>query len=192
MVPNRIMRGGAVRGAPVLLAAALALALALGSCGGGSSPSEEDEKSADAAILNEVLGRQMSAVVADDAALRGLRGPDLAAARRFRAQEQEHIDAVVKELRGLGAESEPRPETIEPEAMKTPADHLRFLYEVENGTIDRELTAISELAEPWPRGLLTTTVANQAQHLVLLRRALGVKPLETIPEPFEDGTTPAP
>ena len=34
--------------------------------------------------------------------------------------------------------------------------------------------------------------ANQAQHLVLLRRALGAKPLETIPSAFETGETPAP
>jgi hypothetical protein len=36
------------------------------------------------------------------------------------------------------------------------------------------------------------TAANQAQHLVLLRRELGAKPLQAVPEPFEDGETPAP
>jgi hypothetical protein len=193
MVPNRIMRGGVVRGAPLALFAALALALALGSCGGGgSSSSAQSEKADDAAILNEVLGRQMAAVDAYDAALPGLRGPALAAGRRFRAQEQEHIDAVVKALRGLAGKAEPHPEEIEPGELKTRADRLDFLYGVENRTIDIELEAISNLTQSWPRELLTSTIANQAQHLVLLRWALGAKPLETVPAAFEDGTTPAP
>ena len=40
--------------------------------------------------------------------------------------------------------------------------------------------------------LLASTMANQAQHLVWLRRALGAKPLETFPEAFEDGSVAAP
>jgi hypothetical protein len=192
MAPNRIMRGGAVRGALLGLVAASALGLVLGSCGGGDSSSAEDEKAADTAILNQVLGRQMAAVDAYDAGLGSLRGPALAAARRFRAQEQEHIDSIVKALRGLGGEAAPQPEEIDAGELKTQADALRFLYGVENGTIDSELSAISELNEPWPRALLGSTVANQAQHLVLLRRLLGVRPLAAVPEAFEDGTTPAP
>jgi hypothetical protein len=193
MAPNRIMRGGAVRSALPAFLAGLALALALTSCGGDDSgTSAEDEKAADIEILNEVLGRQLSAVEAYDNTLPGLRGPALAAGRKFRAQEQEHIDSVVKALRGLGGSAEPATEEIEADELKTEADRLRFLYEVEGGTIDTELDAISELSESWPRTLLGTTVANQAQHLVLLRRALGATPLETVPEPFEDGTTAAP
>ena len=40
--------------------------------------------------------------------------------------------------------------------------------------------------------MLATTVANQAQHLVLLRRGLGADSLETVPGAFENGMTPAP
>lgn len=191
MVPNRIMRGGAARRALLSLTAGLALALALGACGddGGSA---EEEKAADAEILNEVLGRQMAMVDAYDAALPGLRGPALTAAREFRAQEQEHVDSVVKSLRGLEAPAEPEPEEIEASDLETQEDHLRFLYEIESETIDSELSAISNFAETWPRTLLAATVANRAQHLVLLRRALGTPPLQTVPEPFEDGMTPAP
>jgi Ferritin-like domain len=194
MVPNRIMRGGAVPGALLGLVAALALALALGGCGsGGSSSTAEEEKAADGAILNEVLGRQMAAVDAFGASgLPDLHGPALATARRFGAQEQEHIDSVVKALRGLGAKAEPQVEKIETGDFKTQADYLHFFYEVESGTIDEELSAISNLTQPWPRSLLGATVANQAEHLVLLREALGVTPPEAVPEAFEEGTTPAP
>jgi hypothetical protein len=186
------MRGGAVRGALPAVLAGLALALALASCGDDSGSSAEDERAADVEILNEVLGRQLSAVAAYERTLPALRGPALAAARKFRAQEQEHVDSVVKALRGLNAEAEPETEEIEAEEAKTEADRLRFLYEMESETIDTELDAISRLADGWPRTLLGTTVANQAQHLVLLRRALGATPLGAVPDAFEGGTTPAP
>jgi hypothetical protein len=192
MAPNRIMRAGAVRRALLAAAVGLLLALPLASCGGGDDATAEDQRATDVELLNEVLSRQLSAVDAYDAVLPGLRGPALAAARLFRAQEQEHVDSVVKALRGLGGAAEPDPEEIEPGELKTEADRLRFLYRVESGTIADELDAISGFADTWPRTLLGTTVASQAQHLVLLRRALGAKPLETVPEAFEDGTTPAP
>ena len=44
---------------------------------------------------------------------------------------------------------------------------------------------------PGRASLLGSIAANQAQHLVLLRRALGADAAESIPEAFEDGTTPA-
>jgi rubrerythrin len=186
------MRGGAVRSALPALLAGLALALTLTSCGDDGGGSAKDERAADVEILNEVLGRQLSAVAAYERIMPALRGPALAAARKFRAQEQEHVDSVVKALRGLNAQAEPTTEEIEPDEVKTEADRLRFLYEMESETIDTELEAISELSESWPRTLLGTTVANQAQHLVLLRRALGATPLGAVPDAFEGGTTPAP
>ena len=64
--------------------------------------------------------------------------------------------------------------------------------EVESATIDEELSAISKLEAAWPRSLLASTVADQAQHLTLLRQALGVGPLDSVPAPFENGTASPP
>ena len=139
-----------------------------------------------------MLGRQLAAVHAYEAVRGRLSGPDLAVALRFHAQEQEHVDALVKTLRGLGAKAEPEPEEIEPEELKSRKDVLVFLYEVENATVDVELSAISDLTSPWPPALLASIVANQAQHLALLRQKLGADPLGAIPSAFEDGTTAAP
>jgi Ferritin-like domain len=193
MLSNRIMRGRAVRRAPAALAL-LAATLGLLGCsgGGGETTTAVPDKEADAAILNHVLSRQLAAVGAYEAVRGRLSGPDLAAALRFHAQEQEHVDALIKTLRGLGAGVEPEPQEIEPSEMKTRKDVLLFLYEVESATIDTELSAISDLTSPWPPALLGSIVANQAQHLSFLRRALGAKPLEAIPSAFEDGTTAAP
>jgi Ferritin-like domain len=197
MAPNRIMRGGAT------LAALILISLLTG-CGGGgdgstSAASVTDARSmpsatesADAVLLNKVLGRQQAAIVAYGQVIPKL-SPRLAhTAAYFRAQEQEHVDAVLKALRGLKGAAEPRPETIEPGTLKTNGERLEFLYEIESGTIDLELSAIGDLEASWPRSLLASTVADQAQHLTLLRQDLGAGPPASVPVPFENGTAPPP
>jgi hypothetical protein len=169
----------------------IVLALALGGCGEGGSSDATDQEG-DAKVLNEILARQSAAVDAYDRVLPNLSGDDLAVAQQFRAQEQEHLDSTTKTLRGIGGESDPPAETIEATDLKTRADTLEFLYEMESATIDAELNAVSRLSVEWPRPLLASMAANQAQRLVLLRRALGSKPLETVPDAFETGETPPP
>jgi|GEM_PF-566129 len=186
---NRITRGGA------LLAGLLTLAILAGCGGGGTSTvtaaapiSSPPERSADAAVLDKVLGRQEAAVEAF-AAVGPALPPRLARmAAYFRAQEQEHVDSVLKALRGLESPAEPRQESIEVGRLKGDRARLVFLYEVESATIDAELSAISELEASWPRSLLASTVADQAQHLTLLRQALGAGALASVPVPFENGT----
>jgi hypothetical protein len=190
------MRGAIVRRGLLALAAAAACAALLGGCGGGGDTGPTTtavlEKEADAEVLNEILSRQTAAVDAYGAALPALKNRAENLAQLFGAQEQEHIDGILKALRGLGEAAEPLPEPIEADDLKSEADHLRFFYEIESATIEAEMTAIAKLTAASPRVMLAATVANQAQHLVLLRRALGVRPLATVPAPFENGTTPAP
>jgi len=183
-----------MRRALLLATASAATALALAACGGGGGGTTTaiPDKAADAETLDNVLSREMAAIGAYDAVLPKLRGPVLASAREFRASEQEHVDAVVKALRGLGEKAEPEEEEIESEGLETQADALEFLYEVESVSIAGALRAISHLTAPWPRSLLGSVAADQAQHLVLLRRALGADAAESIPGAFEDGTAPAP
>jgi hypothetical protein len=170
-----------------------ALALVAAGCGGdGTTTTAVPDKAADAETLNNVLARQLAAVRAYDRTLPLLRGPARARAREFRAAEQEHTNAIVKALRGLGEPAEPEEEEIESEGLKTQAEALAFLYEVESVSVAYALRAISHLTAAWPRALLGSIAANQAQHLVLLRRALGADAAESIPGAFEDGTSPAP
>jgi rubrerythrin len=172
----------------------IVLALGLAACGsdGGETTTAVPDKAGDAEILNNVLARELAAVRAYERTLPLLRGRHLAAAREFRAHEQEHVDAVVKALRGLGEPADPAEEEIESEGLRTQADALEFLYEVESVSVAGNLRAISHLTAPWPRSLLGSIAANQAQHLVLLRRALAADDAESIPGAFEDGTAPAP
>jgi hypothetical protein len=150
------------------------------------------EQAVDGEILNTVLGRQEAAIAAYAHVIPKL-SPRLARmAAYFRAQEQEHVDAVLKAMRGLKSSAEPSGEEIEVGELKTDRERLVFLYEVESATIDEELGAISSLEASSPRSLLASTVADQAQHLTLLRQALGAGPLASVPEPFENGTAAPP
>jgi hypothetical protein len=198
MAGNRIMRGGGV------LAALFLISLLAGCGSGGSSapsstaastdatPMPAAEPSADADLLNRVLGRQEAAIAANGEVIPKL-GPRLAhLGAYFRAQEQEHVDAVLKAMRGLKGPVEPSEEEIEVGDLKGDRERLEFLYAVESATIDEELSAISELEASGARSLLTTIVANQAQHLTLLRQALGAGPAASVPVPFENGTAAPP
>jgi len=179
-----------MRRALILGAILTALAGGLVACGGGSDPAVDKE--ADVRVLNEILGRQLAAIDAYGEALPALRGADLATARAFRAQEQEHANETTKILRGLDGESDPPAEVIEADGLATRRDALGFLYELESATIDAELNAVAELTIAWPRPAIAAMAANQAQRLVLIRRALGAGPLEAVPEAFETGETPPP
>lgn len=196
------MRGGAVHARPWILALVVLLALGLASCGGGgegktttvtaTTAGSEVDQEGDAEILNEVLARQSGAVAAYERTLPKLQGQHRATALLFLAQEQEHIDGLLKAFRALKEPAEAEPEKIAAKELKTEADHLLFLYELENATIQLEQAAIGNLTSPTARTTLLATVANQAQHLVLLRRFLGADLAESVPFAFETGTAAAP
>lgn len=190
-----ITRGGAVRrGLSTLLAGAL-LAAALSSCGAEGRPGPTTavpDRELDAEVLNGVLSRQLGAVAAYRAALPGLRGADRALAERMREHEQEHVNAVTKALRGIGAAAEAEPEAIPLRPLGSREERLRFLYELESATVDAELKAITQLTGAWPRALLATIVANQSQHLALLRQRLGAGLAGAVPAAFENGTLDPP
>jgi rubrerythrin len=193
MAGNRIMQGGAAHRAVLAVAAILALAVALAGCGASGEPTTAAaDRQADADALNRVLSRQMAVVGAYDEAIEVLRGRRRAMARRFRAQEQEHIDAVTRALQGLEAEAEPEAEEAAPPTLPGEAERLAYLAELEGRTIEIELGAIAALTDSHSRAVLGSIVANQAQHLVLLRRALGARPLQTVPSAFETGAEPLP
>lgn len=190
------MHGAAARRGLALAFAALALAAALAACGRGprdtNAATAPEEKAADAELLAGILSRQLGVVTAYRQAMVVIDHRTLLLLRKFRAQEGEHADAVVKTLRGLGQKAEAEPEAIEAGALKTRHDRLRFVYEMESATIALELSAVSKLNSPGARSMLAATVANQAQHLAILRRLLGAKALATVPGAFETGTAPAP
>jgi bacterioferritin (cytochrome b1) len=186
-----------------VLVFALALGLVVPGCGGGGDESSsEREKADDIAILNTSLGYELAAVDAYTRALPLLRGETLDTAREFRAQEQEHVNAITKAIRGLGGRTDA--EVIDPSELGCNAneghypsdalhpsadDALTLVYCQVSAAIAEDMSAVASLTATWPRALLASIAANEAQQLAVLRQALGADP---VPEAFENGETPLP
>ncbi len=181
----------------ITFALGTALILLLAGCGGGGKEAPaESEKEADAELVDTAIARELATVDAYGHGL-SLPGGGTAVLREFRAQAQEHVDALAKAIRGLGGKVDSEKIDGEREALdytgvESRADFLTFAYERESSGVAGDLSEVSKLSTPWPRSLLGSIAANQAQHLVLLRQALGGGGLASVPEAFESGTTPAP
>jgi hypothetical protein len=183
-----------------VLAAAAILAVGTAGCGsggGGDSSPVESEKEADVELVDTAIARELATVGAYGHGLSLPGGADTAVLREFHAQAQEHVDALAKAIRGLGGKVDSEKVDGEREALdytgvESRHDFLTFSYERESSGVAGDLSEVSKLSTPWPRSLLGSIAANQAQHLVLLRQALGAGGLASVPEAFESGTTPAP
>jgi rubrerythrin len=166
--------------------ALLALALCASGCGGGGDAPAESEKAADAEILGGAFERELTAIDAYTRGLALLHGRALVLARELRGQNQEHVDALTKAMRGLGATVEAEAAELEG-AGRSQADALDLAYEQENAALAYYLDAVRHLQTTAPRALATSLAASHAQHLVLLRQALGAPLAAAAPEALEPG-----
>jgi hypothetical protein len=169
----------------------LAIVLCAAGCGGGHGATAENEKAADAEVLGGALERELTAVDAYTRGLGSLHGQALALARELRGQDQEHVDALTKAMRGLGAAVEAEAAELEG-AGRSQADALDLAYEQENAALAYYLDAVRHLQTTAPRALSASIAASHAQHLVLLRQALGAPLTVAAPEAFEPGDLPPP
>ena len=168
-------------------------ALALCGCGGkGGSSATESEKAGYVEVLNAALSQELTAVDAYSHGLPLLHGEALAVARQFRTQEQEHADGITRSIRGLGGATEVEKNPLDYSGLKTKADFFSLAYDEENALIAFYMNAIPKLETSGPRSMLAAIAANEAQHLVVIRQALGARPDELVPEAFETGEAPPP
>jgi rubrerythrin len=144
----------------------------------------------DAAILERALKLEQTAVVAYDAALESglLRQPLAELARRFRGQEREHANALTAALEDLDrkAPRPPTPEQVGLGRLEGQDDVLRFLIELENMTVVAYIDVQRRLEDEALLRTVAQIMANEGQHLVVLREALGNDP---VPDAFEAGTS---
>jgi ferritin-like protein len=192
---SRFLRGdsgrrGRCRAALLFLAL---LALVAPGCGKSGQGAETDpEKGSDAELLNLALANELTLL---DAYTRGApftRGAFRGAARRFRAYEQEYLDAITKAIRGLGGETEAAPSDLDLSGIEDQADFLSLAYRLEGSAVAEYLDAVPLLFTEAPRTLAASLAAGHAQHLVVLRQALGADWGGSVPEAFESGEEPPP
>jgi hypothetical protein len=184
----RVIRRSAIA---VAVAAIAAFALVLAGCGGGGDTTDS-EKASDAEILNTALGQELTQVDAYTQGLALLHGQQRVLGQRLRSQEQEHVDALVKAIKGLEEETDAEAEELDFSEIKTGDDFLTLAYELGSSALGSYIDASPNLYTSAPRVLASSLAASEAQHLVILRQALGASLAESIPKGFDVGEEPPP
>jgi Ferritin-like domain len=152
------------------------------------------ETESDGAILQGLIDLERVAVVAYDRAIdSGLLSPAmLRRARRFREHERQHADALTTALTDLGGAS-PEPAKRSGEADKvvtgladadSQADVVNFAIELETAAVAAYHDAHAKLVEAKLLQTGVSIMANEGQHLAVLRAALGE---DAVPNAFETG-----
>lgn len=183
---RELLRRGIVAGGAVVAASSIPLLLSVRNAFAA--------KRGDIEILESAIKLERVSALAYDTVLdSGLLSPRVARiAKLFSGHEREHAEALVAALRAL--RSTPPDERIDAEdidevakgigAVKSQADVIDFAIELETSAVAAYYDAHRELIDA---GLLQTAasiMANEGQHLVVLRRAAGKPPL---PNALETG-----
>lgn len=141
-------------------------------------------KSADVMLLNQALDLEHEAIAAYTAGIPLLDGRPKKAAQLFLTQELSHAG----EMHGLVKQAGGRPS--KPRASydlgrpSSALDVLRLLHEIERRELHLYLGTITQLSPGTVRAAVAAVLANDAQHVCVLRSALGLAPL---PSPFVTG-----
>jgi hypothetical protein len=171
----------------------LLLAMLASGCGRPGHGAETDsEKAAEVEVLNSILAQELTTVAAYEQGLPLLRGPMLAIARGFRGQDQAHIDALTKAIRGMGGETDAEASELESPRPRSQADALVLAYEEENAALSEAQSGVAHLQFTAPRALAAALAASHAQHLAILRQGLGAGLAGAVPNAFESGDEPPP
>lgn len=169
------------------------VAILVSGCGRPGHGAETDsDKAADVEALNAALAQELTTVSAYERALPLLHGRMLAVGREFLGQNQTHVDALTKAIRGLGGETDAEASELEPPGPRNQAEALVLLYEGENAALSEAQSGVAHLQFTAPRALAAALAASHAQHLAILRQGLGAGLLGAVPEAFESGDQPPP
>jgi rubrerythrin len=173
--------------------AAVATALAISSCGGGSKAKPADTVSttqaeSDVAILNALLDQEHSSIAAYMAIAAKLGGPALASARQFVGHERQHADALGRAIERLGGTPAP-PRPAEEYASGFPRlrgerDALSFALDVETTAVAAYSDALGKFATDGVRATAAAILVTESEHAAVVLGDLG-RP--QVPEPFVTG-----
>jgi hypothetical protein len=179
-----VARGSAVSRRQLLGASGAAgFAWALAGCG-RSHPAAVHEanlpaelKAVDAAIFNGLIDAEYVAAAAYTAGIPLLSDHNLRAAKHFLVQEVSHI-AQLSNLVNVahGVPHGPRP-SYELGHPRSETQVLELIHRAEQVTIRAYLDAIPKLSPGAPRAAAASILANEAQHVSVVRRNLGLDPV---------------
>ena len=146
-------------------------------------------ESGDAEILGKAIHLEQVAVLAYDGVIAGglLRSRSEAVLTRFRDHERQHAGALTTALTDLGG-TPPEQATVADvdglDGLKSEADVVGFAIAFEAAAVAAYLDAQRKLVDGKLLQSTASIMANEGQHLVVLRRLANVEP---VPNAFETG-----
>jgi rubrerythrin len=188
-----VTRRAALRSLGAGLGATSSLSLLLAACGGGdhgghatgrTTSGGPSEGGGDADVLNVALAHEHTAIAAYTAGAPLLSGAALAAGRRFLAQERQHADRLVRAIEAAGGTPLPPSRSYDFGTPKQQRDVLRLLETIEQDAIAAYVDALPRLADPRLRATTASILANEAEHLTVVRQRLGTR---AVPAAFVTG-----
>jgi hypothetical protein len=176
----RVTRRAALGGGATLLIA---------SCGGGDPPpSGGAEPGSGAGLLRSLLALERAVIAAYSASAQVLRGDALRLSREIRGQEEAHVQRLAQAIRDLGAAPPAGRAAAGYERqfprLRTEADALRFLEDLEERQLRGYLEALEELPELELRTMAAEIGADEGEQLAVVRVLAGGP---ATPHPFETG-----
>ena len=149
-----------------------------------SGPDESDQ--ADVEILNGALDLELMAVAAYKVVAGRLRGEELQIAKLLLEQEQAHADGLASAIEDADGTPNRAKSSYDFPALRGRRDALRFAIDLEDTAIAAYIDALPKLSERELRSTAASIVTNEAEHVAVLRDALGSEP---VPAAFVTGRT---
>jgi bacterioferritin (cytochrome b1) len=128
---------------------------------------------ADIAIMNRALDLEHYAIAAYTAGIPLLTGRSRAAATRFLGQELSHASKLHDTIKGAGGKPNAPRASYDLGSPGSEADVLEMLRRTEASLVAAYLAAVPELMPGWLRAVAAGILANEAQHISVLRAAQG-------------------
>jgi Ferritin-like domain len=134
-------------------------------------------KAVEAAIFNGLIDAEYTAAAAYTAGIPLLSGSNLQAAKHFLVQEVSHI-AQLSNLVSVarGVPNGPRA-SYDLGRPRNETQVLELIHRGEQVTIRAYLDAIPKLSAGAARAAAASILANEAQHISIVRRTLGLEPV---------------
>jgi hypothetical protein len=142
-------------------------------------------RNADVEILNQLLDREHRAIAAYTAVIPLLTSHVQDAAKQFLSQELTHageLGGLIEQAGGIANKPQPSYELGRPGSRK---QLVELLHGLEQAQIAGYVEAVPTVSPGPVRAALAAILANDAQHVVVLRRALRIEPL---PSAFVTGS----
>jgi Ferritin-like domain len=160
-------------------------AVVLDGCGGGSSSTPvlqtapSGDRTVDVEILNRAIDLEFKTVAAYTAGIPLLNGAAAKAAKQYLSQELSHaneLQGLVKEAGGTAHQQKAYYNLGRPRGA---TDVLMLLNRLENQQVRLYIDQVSVLSPGPVRAAVSAILANDAQHMTVLRSALGRPPAPT-------------